>query len=520
MEWANSPVRRDQLTMLPTCLDDDIPADHDVRLLDEVLRRVDWKEWELAYKLTTGRPPIHPRVLASILLYGLQRRIRSSRGLEAALQERFDFRWLAEGRSIDHTTLSEFRRKHSQPLRKLFVDLVRVAIDLDWTALETLAFDGTRIAASNRRSGTRTPEELRQLQRELAARYTELEAECEAADQADDRRFGPQGSGRLSRELADVERRRKRIEDALQRLGQAQQEGVKPPKRIPLTDPESRVMPNKDGGFAPNYTPLATVDVTTGLVIGEDVIAGTDEDKHLIAAVEQARQDFGAEVGKTVLADGMMSTGENLEQCAQRDIDLYSPTKLDRSANDPTLREDPRQPVPPEAFDRLPTDGKGRLDKRAFTYDAKSDCYWCPQGKPLTFKAKTSERRGATRRIRSRYESNARDCAGCPLRERCHFANSQRRSISREQHEARREAQAAKMAKPEAQQRYAQRRHPGERPFAMIKEGFGARRFLLRGLNRVKQEWAWLTIAFNLTVMMRRLRGSPGPPATPAVVAS
>ena len=31
-------------------------------------------------------PPIHPRVLAGVLLYGLLRRIRSSRALEEALQ--------------------------------------------------------------------------------------------------------------------------------------------------------------------------------------------------------------------------------------------------------------------------------------------------------------------------------------------------------------------------------------------------------------------------------------------------
>ena len=34
------------------------------------------------------------------------KRIRTSRSLEEALQVRLDFRWLAEARSIDHTTIS------------------------------------------------------------------------------------------------------------------------------------------------------------------------------------------------------------------------------------------------------------------------------------------------------------------------------------------------------------------------------------------------------------------------------
>ncbi len=61
--------------------------------------------------------------MASVLLYGLITRIRSSRALENALEVRLDFRWLAEGRSIDHTTLSEFRRKFGPELKELFKSL-------------------------------------------------------------------------------------------------------------------------------------------------------------------------------------------------------------------------------------------------------------------------------------------------------------------------------------------------------------------------------------------------------------
>ena len=40
-------------------------------------------------------------LLAGMILYGLLKRIRTSRALEEALQVRLDFRWLAQGRSID-----------------------------------------------------------------------------------------------------------------------------------------------------------------------------------------------------------------------------------------------------------------------------------------------------------------------------------------------------------------------------------------------------------------------------------
>ncbi len=51
-----------------------------------------------------------------------------------------------------------------------------------------------------------------------------------------------------------------------------------------------------------------------------------------------------------------------------------------------------------------------------------------------------------------------------------------------------------------------------ERPFAVIKQQFGARRFLLRGLANVKTEWQWLATAFNLERLLSFLRRRAGPP--------
>ena len=122
------------------------------------------------YDLRRGQPPIPPRVIASIILYGNLTRIRSSRKLEEALQVRLDFRWLVEGRSIDHTTISNFRRSNADSLCDTFVQMGMLARQLGWMTLEVLAFDGTRVRANNRRRGSRTPDELRKMKEELAAK--------------------------------------------------------------------------------------------------------------------------------------------------------------------------------------------------------------------------------------------------------------------------------------------------------------------------------------------------------------
>jgi transposase len=509
MDWAKTPQCRGQLVMFPTRLDDAIGPDHTVRLLDEILSRIDWRCWEAAYDLTRGQPPIHPRVLAGVLLYGLLTRIRSSRTLEEALTVRIDFMWLVEGRTIDHTTLSEFRRKNTQGLRDLFVQI---------GLMETLAFDGTRIRANNRRSGTRTPEEFRKMKAELAARFAELEAKTAAADAQDEEVFGHQSASPLNQELAEVQQRLKQVDAALAELDRMEQTAQAIPKRLPLTDPQSRVTPNKDGGFAPNYTPLATVDVDSGLIVSADVIPHTDEDKHLISAIEDVRETFSVDAPPEILADGMMATGENLAACDARKIVLYSPL-TNGDAENPALRDDLTQPVAAEDRDRLPTKiikSKGnqsqQLVKQAFVYDDANDCYWCPQGKRLPFVHTTSEMRNGRRRIRYRYKADAADCAACPLRELCLQKNSRRRQVGHEQHESHLVKQRTLMKTDEAQEKYSRRCSVGERPFAVIKQQFGARQFLTRGLERVKQEWLWLTTAFNLKQLFGLIRSGVDPP--------
>lgn len=514
MRWAGAGLDRQQLVLFAERLDDAVPAGHAVRLLDEVLGQLDWSTWEAAYKdVPYGQPPIHPRLLASILLYGLLVQIRASRKLEAALWERIDFRWLAEGRSIDHTTLCEFRRHHSEALSELFVKVGLVAQRAMLSPLKRLAFDGTRIKASNHRNKSLTPEKLRKIEAELAEKFAAFEQQAGVEDAA------AANQQDLPEELRDLQRRAAQIEGALAELNRLEQTDAPLPKRIPLTDPDSRISPNKEGGFAANYTPLAGVDVDSGLIVTGDVIAGVDEEHHLVASVQDVEQQFEAPIDE-VLADGRFATGANLEALDEQHVTLYSPSGQPDPDKNPAIREDLTQPVPADQYDRLPTKkktkgGGRRLDKAAFVYEEKSDCYRCPQGQPLTRKQTTTDRReDGTEIKRTRYEARAADCADCPLKALCLSGKAKARQISRDQFEPHREALAARMASDEGQQTYASRCAVGERPFAVIKQHFGVRQFLLRGLDRVRQEWKWLMTAFNLKKLLHVLQARAGPALT------
>lgn len=124
--WATAPMDRTQTVMFSPTLDQMVPEDHPVRLFDEVLRRMNWSSWEATYVLVQGQPPIHPRVVGSVLLYGMSQGIRSSRRLEWACSYAIDYMWLAEARTIDHSTFCKFRTDFGRELKDLFRQIGRL----------------------------------------------------------------------------------------------------------------------------------------------------------------------------------------------------------------------------------------------------------------------------------------------------------------------------------------------------------------------------------------------------------
>ena len=154
--WAPAPRPREQIALFSPTLEEMIGEDHPVRLLDEILRGIDWSPWVTPCGEHRGRPPIHPRILAGIILYGLTHRFRSSRVLEYMCGHNLDFIWLAEGHQPDHTTLSIFRKESREALKDLFRQVGWLAMTMGLVRLGEVAFDGTRVKANANRYETWT----------------------------------------------------------------------------------------------------------------------------------------------------------------------------------------------------------------------------------------------------------------------------------------------------------------------------------------------------------------------------
>ena len=543
--WAKPPLPRDQLLLIPTTLDEALPKEHPVRSFDLILQYMDWSAWETRYCLTKGQPPIHPRVLASLILYGLQQGLRSSHQLEAACSNRMDMMWLVAKRTIDHSTICKFRKQFGDLIKDLTANVVRIALRMHYADLSLVGMDGTQVQANSSRHRTATAATLEKQLAQAREQISLMLQEADAADAAEDVRHG--GTRRTRRrQLADAQSHRQRLEDAL-RIAQEKEASRKTKTqtenearadrnpeaqtgdtienettgepdakadakaetkskakvKVPVADPDAAISPNKHGGFAPNYTPMITVEGRGGFIVDTHVLQETNEGSQTVAAIDRITQQFD-QTPDACLADSAHGSGPTLQALAERGVTAYIPLQDRGPQDNPAVRPDPTQPVPEAQRADLPrTKKKGVYTCWAFVYDAQSDRHWCPMGQPLAYIGDREQRRRNSSVMRRAYRATA--CETCPLRAHCISDGSKYRTVYRDEYEALREAMDVRMGSPPGQETYRHRLWIAETPFAHLKSATGLRQFLLRGLANVAIEWDWACCAYNLGRLMRHL---------------
>jgi transposase len=498
-QWAKAPAPRHQLVLISQTADDLVGPDHPIRLLDAFLDEVDWRPWAIRYDGRRGQPPIHPRLLAGAILYGLMRRIRSSRDLEEATRSRLDFLWFLDGRTVDHSTFALFRTEHEAELKDLNRQVGRAIVTRWGGELLELVLDGTRVRANSDRQGARTAERLEKL---IAACVEQLNAKLAEQGREDTREEEVEA---LRGEVATLEAKCEKLNAALavartRDEAKRRKEGAKcKPVRVAVTDPDSTLLPNKEGGFAPNYTPTAAVDARTGAILSAGVVEGGDECAAIAVAVADCRETLGR-APDSFLADGNFASGADLEELEAQEIAAFIPTGGDLSERNPANRPDPAAPVAPELWEKLPRLGK-QLAPSAFLYDANNDRYHCPMGQPLARISKNACHRGDV----AYHVYACPGKAGCPLAAECVAGKASHRQVTRDQYQDVRDRTARRMAGEAGRATYRQRAPAIESVFGIVKQTLGVRQFLLRGLGKVRTEWNWICGAYNLRKVLSLL---------------
>ena len=183
------------------------------------------------------------------------------------------------------------------------------------------------------------------------------------------------------------------------------------------------------------------------------------------------------------------------------------PTNTDFRENNPANRPDLTQPVAMEQVALLPRKN-GKFSHAAFIYDAAQDRYYCPAGQPLLPKNKCKYHR--TKIGYTKYQCPG--CAQCPLAKQCVTEKATVRTVQRDEYQAYRERTGKRMATPEGSATYSKRAPVVEGVFAVIKHIMKIRRFLLRGLDKVRIEWHWICGAYNLKRLLNLMTAANNGP--------
>ncbi len=142
----------------------------------------------------------------------------------------------------------------------------------------------------------------------------------------------------------------------------------------------------------------------------------------------------------------------------------------------------------------------GMFSRGDFTYHAKQNVYFCPNGKPLRTSGTIHDDR-----VRN-YLANPADCRACALKQRCTPAPFKK--IARDINEDARERARSLKRTPEFERSRNQRKRV-EMRFAHLKVHHGFERMRLRGLTGARDEFHLAAIVQNLKTMALRLLGPP-----------
>ncbi|MBD1431029.1 transposase, partial [Sphingobacterium litopenaei] len=80
------PYFQDQIMAIPPSLDELVSKSHPVRIVNDVINRINIQELLAAYKIK-GSSSYHPQMLLKVLVFGYLSNIYSSRKLEMACRE-------------------------------------------------------------------------------------------------------------------------------------------------------------------------------------------------------------------------------------------------------------------------------------------------------------------------------------------------------------------------------------------------------------------------------------------------
>jgi transposase len=328
------PIERFQAEMRCASLDQLLPPDHQVRLVWTYVEGLDLTPLLDAIKAVAGeagRDANDPRVLLALWLFATIDGVGSAREIDRLCHEHLAYQWLCGGMSVNHHSLSDFRKDHVSFLDQLLTDGVATLLHEELIELRRVAQDGMKVRASAGAASFRREATLQECLTTAAQQVAALRSQVDEDSGAASRR-------QQAAQHRAAQERHARVQHALQerqqllelRQQQQQDKGVKvaPEQlRASTTDPEARRMKMPDGGTRPAYNVQFATTTGSGILVDVAVTNSGSDSGQLGPMIDHLQQRYGT-VPDAALVDGGYTTLADIEGVyAQHKVEVYAPIK-------------------------------------------------------------------------------------------------------------------------------------------------------------------------------------------------
>lgn len=436
MSKAFGPWDVEQDWLLPPSVHELVPAGHVAHFVRDTVRaELDLEAVLSTYTEERGYPPYHPTMMVALLLYAYSRGVYSSRRIAQACEERVDFMAVTAMNRPDFRTIAMFRRRHLKALGDLFVQVLKLCRAAGLVKLGHVALDGTKVQANASVHKAMSYARMRETEKKLAAEVAAWFARAEATDAAED---GEHGAERRGDEMPDwVANKAARLERIRAAKAALEAEAKAPP-------------PDRDDD-------------------------GPGPSSGMMERTSQPRR--AADGGPPDRAQRNFTDPDSRIQPTKRGVIAGYNAQIAVDGAHQIIVSQRVQTSPVDARGLTPLLTAARAALGANPKEVSADAGFCAD-KNLAYLAR--------RRIDA-FVATGRARHGKP--------NSGGKRWRRGSRIA---AMATKLKRAGRRSRYRLRKQIVEPVFGQIKHARGFRQFLLRGLEKVRGEWAMICVAHNL----------------------
>ena len=496
-----------QTLLLPPSLEELIPLTHPVRVLNDIVNRLDVSELLGSYK-GGGNSCFHPRGMLKILLYAYLNNIYSSRRIEDQLHENIHYMWLSGGAKPDFRTINYFRGKRlKDKFGGIFTQVVELLHGEGFVSLDVQYVDGTKIeSAANKysfvwrgsveKNDVRLKEKTRSIltviEESIRVELSEEEHTCQTVTPEDFQARVERIKARMETVRVPKKIRttiRKVEEESIPRMARHEEQlhTMQGRNSYSKTDPDATFMRMKEdamlnGQLKPGYN--VQVSTENQFITHFEIYQRPTDTGTLIDYLESFRSRYGRNSAE-VVADAGYGSEQNYEYLFNQDIIPYVKYNYFHKEQKRSTRNNP-------------------FLQQNLSYNASRDYLICPMGQKLS-RVYNKKQVSDLGYVSSIAMYRAQRCEGCPLRGKCFNAMGNRMVGINHKLQGYKQKVRELLTSERGLYHRSMRPIEPEAVFGQIKSARLFRRFLLRSMEKVKVEFGLVAMAHNIRKWAKRL---------------